>query len=388
MGRLLHGLRLATLAIAVTALFGFALPLLLTHAETYRSLAQQVLAFGLLTAVAGLAGVRIVRNRSLGRARWVLLAAVVGASALAVTGISADALMSEQEWSFGVIGWFGLLLLVDHGVTATATFLGAHTVASFAQLALVGQAHEIADLVVVAAIVLGCQLPVLAGAATLRGLVATASAASADAARVRTAEAIAAHLHADRRARYADLATTCVPLLTELSTGSADLRDERVRRRYAVAAARLRRLFAEHDEVVDPLLHELRACLDLADRTGVAVYLGTCGEWPTPPLAARRALTEPALRIVGTATSEVRVTLLGSPGGVTVSVVADPGIADSGIDEPAGGDPAAATASPAGTAGPAGTDSMDDTDGTDGVTVTRLVDGSRVWVEARWQAKS
>jgi hypothetical protein len=370
-GRLLHGLRLATLAIAVTALLGFALPLLLAHPETYRSLTQQVLAFGLLTAVAVLAGVRIVRDRPLGRARWLMVAAVVGAAVLATTGIPADALMSEEEWSYGVIGWFGLLLLVDHGLAATAAFLGAHTAASFAQLALVGQAHEIADLVVVTAIVLGCQLPVLAGAAALRGLVATVSAAASDAERVRTAEAIAEHLHVDRRFRYADLATTCVPLLTDLSTGSADLRDERVCRRYAVAAARLRRLLAEHDEVVDPLLHELRACVDLADRTGVAVYLGTCGEWPTPPLAARRALTEPTLRIIATATAEVRVTLLGSPGGVTVSVVAD-----ARIDEPAGGDPEAATASRGGT------------DGLDGVTVSRLVDGSKVWVEATWQAGS
>jgi hypothetical protein len=257
-----------------------------------------------------------------------------------------------------VIGWYGLLLLVDHGAVAPAVFLGAHTVASFAQLVLVGQHHEVADLVVVTAVVLGCQLPVLAAAMALRRLAGTASAAARRAERARTADAIAEHLHADRRSRYADLATTTVPLLTDLTTGSADLADDRVRTAYAVAAARLRRLFAEHDEVVDPLLHELRACADLAERNGVAVYLGTCGDRPTPPLAVRRALTEPVLRVMATATAEARVTVLGSPTGVAVSVVARTTDVVGAGPEPDNGA---------------------------GVEVTRLVDGSKVWVEATWQ---
>ncbi|MEN3609143.1 hypothetical protein AAH979_06290 [Plantactinospora sp. ZYX-F-223] len=363
-GRLVRSLRLATLAITVSVLFGFALPLMIGSPETYRSLAHQVVAFTLLTAVAVVAGVQILRDRPLGRPRWVMLAAVCVAAVLATTGIPPAELMSEEEWSYGVIGWFGLLVLMDHSTRAAAAFLGAHTVASFGQLALVGQQHEIADLVVVTAVVLGGELPVLAGAMALRGLVDAASAAAADAERVRTAEAIAEHLHADRQVRYADLATTSVPLLADLAAGSADLTDERVRAGYAVAAARLRRLFAEHDEVSDPLLHELRACLDVADRNGVAVYLGTLGTWPTPPLAVRRALTEPALRILAAAAAQARVTVLGSSTSVTVSVLADARIGGSAGDAPE------ATA-------------VDRS----GVTVTRLVDGPKVWVEATWRAR-
>ncbi|MEE6261534.1 hypothetical protein [Plantactinospora sonchi] len=362
--RLMRGLRLATLAITVAVLFGFALPLLLGSPETYRSLAQQVVAFTLLTAVAVVAGVQILRDRPLGRPRWVMVAAVCAAAVLATTGIPPAELMSEEEWSYGVIGWFGLLVLMDYSTRAAAVFLGAHTVASFGQLALVGQGHETADLVVVAAIVLGGELPVLAGAMALRGLVETASTAAAAAERVRTAEAVAEHVHADRRGRYAELATTSVPLLAALAAGSADLADERVRADYAVAAARLRRLFAEHDEVSDPLVHELRACLDLAERNGVAVHLGTCGEWPTPPLAVRRALTEPALRILSVAVSRARVTVRGSPTSVTVSVLADARIGGSA------GYAAESTAVDRG-----------------GVVVTRLVDGPKVWVEATWQAR-
>ncbi|MFG1889441.1 hypothetical protein ACGFIR_16415 [Micromonospora sp. NPDC049051] len=361
--KLLRGLRLATLGITVTTLFGFALPLLATGSETYSSPAQQVLAFAILTVVAVVAGVRILRDEPLGRPRWVLVAAVIAAAVLATTGIPAAELMSEEEWSYGVIGWFGILLLVDHSVVGAAVFLGTYTVASFAQLALLGQGHETADLVVVTAIMFGCELPVLAGAKALRGLVATSSAATADAERVRTAEAIAEHLHADRRLRYADLATTSIPLLADLTTGSVNLGDERARSAYAVAAARLRRLFAEHDEAADPLLHELRACLDPAERHGVAIYLGTCGERPTPPLAVRRALTEPVLRILPNVTSEMRVTVLGSATGVTVSLLADADASDPADSDPAGG----AVHS--------------------GVTVTRLVHGAKVWVEATWQAR-
>lgn len=360
-GNVFRALRLASLTITVGTLFGLALPLLLANPDVYRSMTQQVVAFAILTAVAAVAGVQVVRDRPLGRPRWVLVAAVFTASALATTGIPATELMSEAEWSYGVIGWFGLLLLVDHSALAAALFLVVHTVASFAQLIVAGQGADAADLLVVTAVVLGCEMSVLAAALALRSLAATATTALGQAEGTRTADAIAEQLHEDRRSRYADLATTTVPLLTDLKSGAADLADDRVRAAYAVAAARLRRLFAEHDEVVDPLLHELRACLDLAERNGVAVYLGTCGDYPTPPLAARRALTEPVLRTLAATEGAARVTVLGSEDGVTVSVLATAGKTEEKDPEPSGGA---------------------------GVTVTRLEDGPKVWVEATWSART
>ncbi|MBW4721344.1 hypothetical protein [Saccharothrix obliqua] len=356
--KLLTGLHLAVLAITAAVLPVFALPLLAAYPGVYRSVAQEVVAFALLTGTGVVAGVRVVRRRPLGKARWVLVVAVFTASVLATTGIPATELMSEQEWSYGVIGWFVLLLMVDYGTTAPAVLLGVHTVMSFAQLVLVGQGHEVADLVVVTAVVLGLQLPVLAAAAALRTLAATVVAETDRAERVRTADAVAEQLHADRRERFADLAATTVPLLTDLTTGRADLSDERVRAAYAVAAARLRRLFAEHDEVEDPLLHELAACVDPAERNGVVVHLETCGAGPTPPLEVRRALTEPVLEVVTTAGSRARVTVLGTPESVTVSVVADARVAGEG------------------------------TDSDHGITVTRLVDGDTVWLEATWRTRT
>jgi hypothetical protein len=359
-GKLMRALRLATLAATVALMFGFALPLLVANSGIYRSVTQQVLAFVLLTVVTVVAGVAALRDRPVGRVRWVLVAAVFAASALATTGIPAEHLMAEAEWSYGVVGWCLLLALVNHSAVAAAGCLGVFTVGSFAQLILTGQGHDVADLVVVTAIVLGCELPVVAIAMILRNLAATATTAIARQERARTDDAIAEQLHADHRLRYAELATTTVPLLTDLTTGTANLSDPTARAGYAVAAARLRRLFAEHDDVADPLLHELRACLDLAERNGISVYLGTCGEYPTPPLVARRALIEPALHAMATAESQARVTVLGSPTSVTVSVLTDVPSTETEPEPLAGSNVA--------------------------VSVTRLVDGSKAWVEATWQA--
>ncbi|MDF5755093.1 hypothetical protein [Spongiactinospora sp. TRM90649] len=363
-GRLRRRLCLAVLVITCTTHFGIALPLLLANPEIYSSLARQRLAFAILVAVLVVAGARILRDRPLGWSRWVMVAAVFIASALATTGIPPADLVAEEEWSYGVIGWFLLLLTVEHSATTAAILLGLYTFVSFAQLVLVGQPHLIVDLVVVSTIVLGCELPVLAAAITLKRVASTALAAAADAERTGTADAIAEHLHADRRSRYADLGTTCIPLLTELAAGTADLADDRVRAAYAVAAARTRRLIVEHDDVEDPLTHELRACLDLAERNGVAVYLGTHGDRPTPPLRVRRALTEPVVRLMATAVSQARVTVLGTPTAVTVSV-----IADVGPEEPTGGQPSPDA-------------------GQEGIIVTWLADGPRVWLEATWQAEN
>ncbi|MCT2586731.1 hypothetical protein [Actinophytocola gossypii] len=356
-GNLMRALRLVVLTIATLLLVGFTS--LLPLAGHDDGGVRQVVALALLAVVGVVAGAAVLRNRAVGRVRWVLVVAVFASAAVATAGIPGEQLMVRAEWCYVTIGWFLLLVLVDHGTVAAAAAIGVFVAASFGQLFLAGQGHQAADLVVVCTIALGCELPVLAVAMAVRRIAATAADAAGQVERVRTAEAIAEQVHADRVLRYTDTTTTIVPLLTGLTTGTANL-DDGTRARYALAAARLRRLFAEHDEVPDPLLHELGACLDLAERNGVEVYLATCGEYPTPPLAVRRELTEPALRLVARADSEARVVVLGTPGRVAVSVLADDPNAES---EPLTGNDV-------------------------GVSVTRLVDGPRVWVEATWHTPS
>lgn len=355
---LMRVLRVVVLAVSTVLLVGFALLLLVAEHDVAGWLTRQLVAFALVAAVGVVAGTAVLRDRGVGRVRWLLVVAVFTAEALTTIGVPAEQLMAKASWGYVTLGWFLVLVLIDHSAIAAAVALGVLTAVDFAQLVVAGAGAEAADLVVVSTLSLGYQLSVLAVATASRRVAATAVDAAAHEEQARTADAIAEQVHADRRARYGELAGSTVPLLRALADGTADLRDQRARAEYAVAATRLRRLFAEHDEVVNPLTHELRACLDLAERTGVAVYLGVRGEHPTPPLEARRALTEPVMRVLAGARTWARVTVLGSADGVTVSVVAD-GVA--GEPEPA-----------------AGADV--------GVRVTRLEDGTEVWVEAMWQA--
>ena len=347
--RLRRGLHLAIGVIAGTHLFAVCLPSLLVHAEVYRSVAVELVAFALVAAVTGVAGFA----GWAGRARWWLFAVLLVAAALALAGLPPEYLAGPPEWSFGVVSWAGILLLLDKGFGAVALFMAGHLAARLVLLAATGDAPsaEIADAMTATAEFLLIQLAIVLAATLLRRIAVGVTAAARTRERLRTAEAVADHLHRDRRERYAEL--DVVPLLTELAAGVLDPADDGVRIRAALAAGRLRRLFAEQDEVPDPLLHALRACVDTAERRGLTVYLGTCGMRPDPPLPVRRALTEPVLTVLASARTQARITVLGAPSAVTVSVVAD-------------GDRPEVPAPP-------------------GITVTSVTHDDRHWVEATWQ---
>ncbi len=350
--RLEYGLRVAILFIVTITLFGLALPTLLANSEVYRYYGQEVAAFAMLVAVTALSAFDIRRRRIFEWLRWLLLATIVAAAVLAVTGVRPEDLsVGEAEWSLGVTGWMVLLLLIDRSWAASLVFLVVLNGINVGQMVATGQ--DVLRFGIGALLVLAFQVPVIATAIVLRRFAANAAELARREAVLRTAEDVAAHIQEDRKARYAALAGTTVPLLSGLADGSADLGDEEVRTRYAVEAARMRRLFAESDDVPDPLLHELQACLDLAGRKGITVQLDTWGERPVPPLEVRRALTEPVVQTLAGARSMARVTLIGEPGLVTVSVVSD---------------------SPGTT-----------TTGDSSVTVTNLSEGDRVWVEATWR---
>lgn len=99
-------------------------------------------------------------------------------------------------------------------------------------------------------------------------------------------------------------------------------------------ASRLRRLFAETDDVPDPLVHELRACTDIADRRGVLVDLQVRGRLPELDRGTRRSLTERPLVALAGAERHARVTVVARHDEVAVSVVADTGdTADGWVEE-------------------------------------------------------
>jgi hypothetical protein len=134
---------------------------------------------------------------------------------------------------------------------------------------------------------------------------------------------VAEALHHGRLDRYQTVRRSVAPLLVGLASGQLDPADREVQRHCAVEASRLRRLFAETDDVPDPLLHELRACADIAYSRGILVDLQVVGQLPALSLPVRRALTEAPLHALAGARRQARVTVVGRSNEVAVSVLAD-----------------------------------------------------------------
>ncbi|MEV6604057.1 hypothetical protein [Kutzneria sp. NPDC051319] len=351
-------LRIAILIVATADLTALDLPALITHLDVYLVAWPVVAAYLTLIALLATEGVLIVRGRSWGAWRWPALGLTLAISVLVNALIPVAEVPGYANWPIDAIGWIAVILLVDHHLGVLLAVLAAHFATNFVHLALGGDLTPLVLINVGTDVVTIGAFQVTAGAATwmCRYAARTAARATEAEAAVRASEAIAARLHEDRRRRSLELDAEVRPLLTGLADGSRDPAADQTRRDCAIAAARMRRLFAEGDDVDDHLLHELKACVDMAERRGVLVDLSTQGSWPGLSLAVRRGLTEAPVRVLSTARNWARVTVLGTDSGVSVSVVAD---------GDAAGIPARA-------------------DGA--VMITTVEDEDRLWVKATWQS--
>ncbi|MBM0279286.1 hypothetical protein JM949_30610 [Micromonospora sp. STR1s_6] len=125
----------------------------------------------------------------------------------------------------------------------------------------------------------------------------------------------------ERRDRLTLVSSAAGRVLAELAAGQADPNDPEVQRRCVLAAARLRRLIAESDDVPDPLLHELRAAADLAERNGLPIDLVTIGTPPPLPVEIRRRLADPLTGTLADVQDWARLTVVSGPDEVVVSLV-------------------------------------------------------------------
>lgn len=352
----LRGLRWATVAISLIVLFGLQLPVMLTNRDAYPSFGVQLLAFAVFTAVTLVVAAMTALRRELGVWRWPLMVVVLAASIAATAGVAQEDQFGVEHWSYGTVGWPLVLLSFGSGLGVLGGLLATHYCVTVVQV-LVGGAAAVtfAEVVNVTAITASFHLSVGVFGVMVRRIATTAARTAREQERLRTEEAVAEQLHADRRERYAGLAGSVAPLLGGLAAGTLDPADPVVRRACAVEAARMRRLFAEDPSAPDPLLHELRACVELAERNGVAVRFASRGERPLLPKQARRLLTEPAVAALATAATTARLTVVGRDGTVTVSAVAD--------------------------APPESVPSVD----TGGVTTSTVVSEGQIWVEATWR---
>ena len=362
--RFTRAMRLLTAGITLAILGGLELPVLVANRSAYTNVLPQYLAWVLFALVAVVEAVAAASGRLPGWWRWPAVLLVLAASATATATVRPEDLLGIPHWSFGVVGWALVLLTFGEPLSRFVVLLLGHYLITLVQVLPGGVvAPTLAGVLNQAMLAAAFQLSAAVFAAGL-GRAATGTAhAWWRGEQERTRAAIADSLHADRVERYALLATTTSPLLAGLGSGALDPGNEAVRRSCAIEAARMRRLLADTDLVADPLVHHIRACVELAEQRGVRAAFAERGEYVDIPKPIRLALTEAAAAALATARETIRVTLVRTPSTVTVSVVSD--------------------------AVPALTAALAEISGaTDAVTVSSVVLGDQIRVASVWPASA
>ncbi|MGC7094371.1 histidine kinase [Amycolatopsis lurida] len=315
--RVLGIVRLAVLAVLVAIQPALSLPVV-TGTTGW-------VAYFTLTAVTVVAAGWVLRGRAVPLPVALPLAVVaLAASAAATWTVPPDELVSDGHWSFGLAGWHLLVLLVDRVALAVAA-LGAHVALYLARLVAAAPADrgEIGEVAITVLSVISFQLATLA----LTRLVHQRARQAAEAAEERDRQAhrkvLAEQEEADQRIRFAGQLGATLPLLAAMADRTLDPRTAETRQRCVLAATQLRRLFAENDDVPDPLVHEVSACVDFAERRGLAVALAVSGEPVPVPAEVRRELTAPLVTALVGARSQARVSVLRAADEVRVAVITD-----------------------------------------------------------------
>lgn len=288
-----------------------------------------------VTVICVVAAVLLLTDRSRTALARCLAALSVALGSVAAAVCPPGEAIGDANWAWNAVSLTGVLLLLHRPLRELALMLGAHAFLTGAALLAddaVDRMSAVRFLTVVCTTMGTWLLVALISHALRRTAQQVAAAAEARAQSLGALRA-AQEVHSERRRRYAFLHAHAMPLLQALGEGRADPADAGVRRRAAIEASRLRRLLAETDDVPHPLLHELRACADIAERRQVDVSLVVVGQLPALLPALRRELTAGPLLALASATSRARVTVVASSDDVAVSVLAD-SPEDLGVTEP------------------------------------------------------
>ncbi|MFC4852071.1 hypothetical protein [Actinophytocola glycyrrhizae] len=285
-----------------------------------RSSRTELVVYGVLAALGGVCAAALSRRWRLpGQVRWFGVAVLLGCSVVMSGLLPPHEVLPPDHWSIGLIGWYGLVLLYDLAIGWVCAFLLTHVTAIGLSMVVNGAADELAGMGVTFVSVAGFQVGVALSAQLLRRIAhrAVRTSRAEEERRIREEEAAAAVRNHEQR--YADLRRTTIPLLAGLADGRLDPRADTVRRQCAVEAARMRRLLTEGDGAADPLVHELGAIIDVAERHGASVHLSVRGTPGEVPDHVRRALLAPISEALVTVRSQARVTVLHGPEQVRVS---------------------------------------------------------------------
>ncbi|WP_329103080.1 hypothetical protein OG792_25690 [Micromonospora sp. NBC_01699] len=355
-----RGSRIAAVLIAFGWHLAVNVPAVLGNWSEYRHPWLVAAGWLVFVAVGAISAAHLLRERP--SPTWRLIGVLLLVETVVFVNTPADLLFLPANWGWGTLGWFVVLVLWGRPVTALVAIFAVE--AAIALVAVVGYGvADAAGLSRYAMYTYGtATLPIAfsLAASVLRTLAARTAGTAAARAALEAERIAAQRARADRQERLALVSRTAGALLAELADGSADPTDPAVQRRCALEAARLRRLIAESDDVPDPLLHELRAAVDIAERNGLPVELIAVGTLPPLPVHVRRGLADPLTATLASARQWARLTVVAQPEEVVVSVVTPDVAAD-----------------PTGPAAP-------DTD--DEVEYVYERDGDQVWAQTRWRA--
>lgn len=322
----------------------------------YSDIGVEIAAWLAFAAMIAVGSARLLSGSADRRWAWPLAGSAVLVSVVAGAGCPPSALV-QTDWAWGTAGWVIVLILLRRPLRELCTFLAVESLVTFAVLAYDGlDRPDLATFLITLAGSAGIQLAVALAVRALDSVARQAAAATEAQATAREQAVIADQLHAARHARWSSLQETTGPLVRRLADGTADPADAEVRRQCAVEAARLRRLMAEGDESPNPLIHELQASADVAERRGVAVDIESAGDVPEVPAAIRRQIADVVIDVLASARSHARLTVTAIESSVVVSILAD-------------------VPAPAERAAPAD------------LTVDQLVDSGSLWLEVRWAAQ-
>jgi len=355
-------MRNTTIAAVVIALgwhVGEDLPAMIIAWAGYRWPAAVAAAWLAYAGIAGVAALVLLRGDRPIRYAWALATAAL-VLGVVVAAAAHGQLMTLASWAWGAVGWLGVMLFWRRSMAHLVCFLGVNAVLGLGVLVVAGTLDRIsiARYLMVVTGSGALQLAFAGGARALRAAADWTAAASAAHAETLTAQRTAEEVHRMRQRRFQALQHTTAHILAALADGRALPSDPSVQRSCAMEAARLRRLFAETDDLPDPLVHELEACADVAERRGVAVDLAVIGSLPGVPVNVRRALAEPPIELLSAAKTSARITVAGLGDQVVIGVVADADLAR--VDSGHGPD----------------------------VAVSWFREGERLWVETRWPDRS
>lgn len=349
----LRGLRLATALIALAVLTGLAWPNQIAAGRP-----GSLLALGVLTIIAGIAVGLAVRRRPWGRYRYPLALATLVVAVTDTASLPGPLIATYAHQTLGSAGWIWVALFLDYAFAPAVCFIAAHHASVVvAMLAAASERQTLLAFLLASTSIITFQLTAASAAVALRRVARRAAASATRRSELAGQEDVARQLHADRIQRYTELRTSALPLLQAIAEGQAKPSEPSVQLRAAHEAARMRRLFAEADDTSDPLVGGLAAAASVAEHRGLVVNLTSIGQASMLPAAARRRLIDEVAQVLLQAVGQARVTVVAEPAVTSIDVVTrtDTPVKQQWVPH-------------------------------EGITVSHLVEGSTLWMQARWTA--